>query len=82
MNIKVFFSKISSKFIYQVKEVWFVGFYQKIIEIYHKIKSRKSVNNIKRCYEHLTPVGHTQLAGCTTTASWKHLQFCVVSSTF
>ena len=32
------FSKISSKFIYQAEEVSFVGFYQKMIEIYREKK--------------------------------------------
>ena len=35
----IFFSKISSNFIYQAKEVWFVGLYQKMIDIYQENKS-------------------------------------------
>ena len=35
------FSKTPSKFIYQAKEVWFLGLYQKIIEIYQKKKKKK-----------------------------------------
>ena len=40
-NVKIF-SKISSKFIYQAKEVWFVGFYWKMSEIYKKEKKKKN----------------------------------------
>ena len=45
MTVNVFFfSKISSNFIYQAEEIWFVRLYQKMIEIYkEKLKLRKLV---------------------------------------